>query len=481
MPIDPSLSLKVQAPQYESPINMMSQIAQLRASQQQEAFNALRLAEAQRQQEEQSRLNALLAGGNVTPTDLVQTAPGRAIMKSIGEAFHSQQAGMKEHRLAEAEQLKTKLKQRDAIVEALRPLAAVPEGQMTKDLVAAQLTPLVQFGIPQQLIDQSISQIPDNPTEIKRDINFMLSRSMTGQQQAELTAPKPQAFVINGKQVLIDMNPNSPTFRQLIMVTPEAPYTLPPGGVRMQGDQVIAQAPFAPREGAAAPAPTVTEIVDPNDPTRMIKIDARTGQTLGVSGKTPEAAKAAAKTEEKQAKEDVAQDQLVGLLDNLRASYARLDQLKAIPSTERGVIRNLQASAGASAGGQLVGRAAGTEAQKERDFISNTRNLLLTSVKNATGLSAQQLNSNVEFVSWRNSLTDPAQSIQTVEKTIDQLENFIRVAKTKPKGMMPKREEYMSPQGAPTRGQTPVESSGGLSPAEEAELRQLRQRFGKSQ
>lgn len=459
MPIDPNIALGVRPAQFESPINTLSQIAQLRAAQQQESFNAMRLAEAQRQEQEQASYNALMERGGATPMELIRTAPGRAAFKSIGEAYQLQQAGEKERRLAEASRFELGVKQKAAIVDALRPLAALPPDQLTREVIATQLAPLSQVGVPQQLIDQSIAQISDNPMENKRNIDIALRAGMSAQQQAELSTPKPQAILIGGKQVYVDMNPNSPTFRQPMMITPEPPFTLAPGNIRMQGGEPVAQAPFAPRESAAAPAPSVTEIVDPKDPTRMIKIDARTGQTLGVSGKTPEAAKAAAKAEEKQAKQDAAQQQLTSVLDDLRANYQQLDQLRAIPSTQRGKISNVLSATAATGPGQMAGRALGTEAQVYRDAISSARNILLNAVKNATGMSAQQLNSNIEFKSWMSALTDPGQSIEAVDKIIGQLEKFISAAQTT--GSMPSRG--VSKETSPTRGQTPVESSGGWS------------------
>lgn len=181
--------------------------------------------------------------------------------------------------------------------------------------------------------------------------------------------------------------------------------------------------PAAPREPAA---PTITQIQDPTNPNQMITINARVYQgggvgspgVIGTTGKTPAATAAAVKQEQGQSQ---AQD----IIDNLRGAYTRLNDLKAIPSTQRGVLSNVLSSIAASAPGQIAGRAAGTEEQTQRDIIQSARNQLFAAVKNATGLSAQNLNSNVEFTTWLNSLTDPSKSYQTNEKILDELEKFI--------------------------------------------------------
>lgn len=437
MALDPRIALGVQPLQIESPINTMAQIAQLRASQQQEQFNAMRLAQAQREQQEADQYNALMARGGATPQELIGTPQGRAALKSVGEAYQLQQAGEKERRLAEASRFELGLKQKTAIVDALRPLAGLPPEQLTREVIAAQLAPLPQFGVPQPLIDQTIAQISDNPMENKRSIDIALRAGMSAQQQAAHTAPILKTVSIGGKDLLMDENPNSPTFNQTMRITPSS-RVLSAGQMQLEGGQVVAQAPFAPRPEPAAPAPSVTEIVDPNDPTRMIKIDARTGQTLGVSGKSPEAAKAAAKEEAAQAKAEVARQQLTSVLNDLKANYEQLDRARAIPSTERGVVSNILSATAATGPGQVAGRFFGTEEQVYRDAIGSARNILLNAVKNATGMSAQQLNSNIEFQSWMRALTDPGQSYQAVEKIIGQLERFVEVAQQT--GKMPPRE-----------------------------------------
>jgi len=83
----------------------------------------------------------------------------------------------------------------------------------------------------------------------------------------------------------------------------------------------------------------------------------------------------------------------------------------------------------------MLGRAGGTEAQVERDVINSARMRLVNSIKNATGMSAQQLNSNVELQTMLKSISDPGQSVEAAMRIIDDIEN----AYVKGDGKLPKQ------------------------------------------
>jgi hypothetical protein len=171
-------------------------------------------------------------------------------------------------------------------------------------------------------------------------------------------------------------------------------------------------------------APTVTQIVDPTDSNRMIAIDAKRYQgggagspgVIGVSGREPGAALRINKAEE-------GKTQLADDLDNLRGAFMELDRMRAIPSTQRGSISNVASSIAASGVGQMSGRAFGTTAQVEREVINSARTRLVNSIKNATGMSAQQLNSNVELQTMLRSIADSGQPLQAAMRIIDDIEN----------------------------------------------------------
>jgi len=215
--------------------------------------------------------------------------------------------------------------------------------------------------------------------------------------------------------------------------------------------------PAAPRP---EPAPSIAQIEDPNNPGRMITVDARRyvpGTNVGVIGSAGKTTAAVAAEQ----KSEAGKSQLQSELDNLRVAYQNLETMRAIPSTERGVVSNVLAGTAATGIGQAAGRLFGTEEQVERDVINSSKLRLMNAIKQATGMSAQQLNSNIELQTMLKSLSDPSQAVQTVERIISSIENA-----------------YVKGQGMQKPSKTPV-ASGNLSPAEQAELDQLRKRFGK--
>jgi hypothetical protein len=260
---------------------------------------------------------------------------------------------------------------------------------------------------------------------------------------------------------------------------PESPYINVGGALYERATGRWLQPPSV--RGEPTPrAPALTEVQDPTNPDRILRVDANVYQSggpnspgvIGVSGKSAAAAAKVKKVEEGQAQ---AQD----IIDTLRGAYARLNDLNAVPSTQRGVLSNAFAYIAGTAPGQIAGRMAGTEEQVERDVIGSARNQVLNAVKNATGMSAQQLNSNVEFMSWLKSLTDPTVAYEANQRILDNLEKFIASGG---KYSERKASGSVTPAAPAQRGAVggePPAGNGALTPAEQAELEQLRQRLGR--
>lgn len=78
--------------------------------------------------------------------------------------------------------------------------------------------------------------------------------------------------------------------------------------------------------------------------------------------------------------------------------------LGGMTSTSASPLANLVTSLSTGTLGQIGGRLVGTEAQAKRDELKSVRLQLLNAVKAATGMSSQQLNSNMELKTWLDSL-----------------------------------------------------------------------------
>lgn len=176
------------------------------------------------------------------------------------------------------------------------------------------------------------------------------------------------------------------------------PYQL--GGAMVQKNEATGQIRTAvTREPQVRvvnpPAPTMTEVVDPSDPTRLLRVDAKSYRggslgsigVLGVSGKEPTAARREEKT-------GIGREDVSKQVAQLRDYYNQLNESGSITNPDSGTIANLGASISSSALGQMAGRATGTKAQSIRNAIAQQRPLLLQAIKEATGMSAKQMDSN---------------------------------------------------------------------------------------
>jgi len=281
-------------------------------------------------------------------------------------------------------------------VEPQRPMAVSP-GQVVIDASGKQI-----FTAPAALT-------PD-PAELRTMEALGFPRTQEGYaafRAAQMRENQPGALVPilrNGKPVLVPRE-------EAVGQTPFSPTSV----------QVLGMGP-----GREPAAPTITQIQDPTNLGQMITIDARRYQgggvgspgVIGASGKAAPAAAAAVKQEQGVSKAD-------DILSTLESAYAQLRERKAIPSEKTNALTNIWASIAASAPGQVAGRTVGTAAQTQRDIIQSSRNQLLLAIKDATGLSAQQLNSNMELQTWLSSLTDPTRSIEANEAILQNVRRFI--------------------------------------------------------
>jgi hypothetical protein len=127
-----------------------------------------------------------------------------------------------------------------------------------------------------------------------------------------------------------------------------------------------------------------------------------------------------------------AKSQLTDIVGSLKKNYETLKEQGGIVSTTESGMSNLTARLSSSGVGQAVGGAFGGKSQEERQKIEQTRPLLLNLIKNATGMSAQQMNSNAEMQLYLNAATNPQLSYEAnleALKNLDKLYGLGDVAK----------------------------------------------------
>jgi hypothetical protein len=499
MALDPRIALGVQPLQIESPINTMSQIAQLRAGQQQEQFNAMRLAQAQRQQQESEQFNALMARGGATPQELIQTGSGRAALKSVGEAFKMEQEGRKEQRLAQQAQLKLGADQLGAVQQAFRGMSALPDTELTRDKVIARLLPLEQIGVPRSVIEATVAQVSDDPAANRREIQAVLQAGMAPKDQSSLTAPKLEPVSVDGRTVMVDMNPNSPTFSQPKLITPSAPFNLSPGQMRVEGGRVVAQAPFAPRPEAMRPepAPTVTEVTDPTDPNRTLRIDARqyTGGGVGSPGvlgvsRQQEGALTRKEIQKREAARPQATLAFKAVETNSASLIRDLNELYNHPGLEgmtgliAGRTPNLTGSAREAqalldyikAKGTFAVLQAMRDASKTGGALGNVSNFEVKKLEDAFGTLTQTQNTDSVKRALLRIISDTEGASARVREAFDTTYEYRN--EEAPAGRSAIDVPDTSSQVTTPEPMRPAQALGDLSPEEQEELLQLRQRLG---
>jgi hypothetical protein len=169
------------------------------------------------------------------------------------------------------------------------------------------------------------------------------------------------------------------------------------------------------------------------------------------------------KAQEKAEKVAEGKETLGDILSTAQTLVKDLKDSGGMSSTSAGALSNLITSTQTGTAGQFLGGVFGTEAQSKRDQLKSVRLQLLNAIKQATGMSAQQLNSNVELQTYLKSLGSEGMTAEANLAIIDNLSKTYLG-----KGMAP-----------PDKPKPSIPPGSGLSAAEQAELDQLRSRFGR--
>jgi hypothetical protein len=166
-----------------------------------------------------------------------------------------------------------------------------------------------------------------------------------------------------------------------------------------------------------------------NKPERQVTVlDTETGNAVLVNesdaiGSTRYTPQAASQVRERITR-DRAKKQMNTALMELKSQYDALREGGGIVSQSQGPVGNVMARISASGPGQTAGGAVGTKNQMARDMIEQTRPLLLNLIKEATGMSAQQMNSNAEMQLYLRAATDPTLSYEANINALDNLDKM---------------------------------------------------------
>jgi hypothetical protein len=423
MPIDASIPLQARGVQLASPaeqLNMMSSAAQL--------------SEYQRGIGEQNALRDLMSSGVdiKSPEALKQMY---AISPSMGMRFEKEQAGINKTAM-EGKKLGLDVDQKKMDIQrekfgnlVFNPsnaniTAHIEDSVLKGDIPARQAQELLQKVLP-----LNADQRKQFFTEMGTKAEQRLSNQTTirGQNITAGTAANRLEFdrqqAQNPEMQLVQMEDGS-----YAGVNKRTGQAMP---ITMGQPPVNALAPSAPTQGDGSNmlAPTVAPTTAPAPQPLRGKPNVGTPVSVMINGvptmvsaqdaigMTPVTA-----ATEKTASIDKGKSNVDSILTDMFGNYAKLNEMKAIPSPKNDWLTNTAAYAGAVV--PAAGRAVGTEAQTERDAISQKRFTLVQAIKKATGMSAQEMNSNVELQNLLDAATSPAFSM---ESNLQAMNNLSRV------------------------------------------------------
>jgi hypothetical protein len=117
------------------------------------------------------------------------------------------------------------------------------------------------------------------------------------------------------------------------------------------------------------------------------------------------------------------------LIAGLKDQYGILKKGGGITTTEN-TFMNVPAYLSSTAAGQATGKLFGTQNQSARNTIVQSRPLLLAAIKNATGMSAKQMDSNVELKMYLDAATNPSLDFEANMAALNQLETLYGISGT---------------------------------------------------
>jgi hypothetical protein len=404
MPINPAIAMSFQAPKFEDPMNNMIKMEQIKAYQQNALAKQLEAEVAQESLGQQRGLRNYLAGlePGASP-DMNRLAQfgkaGREYGKDITEA-QSQQMEMasklyKEMYLPILGQAKT----RDDVLAW--------HGAMEQDpRLEGFLTP------------QGKAMLPKSDEEVP---SYLESVFVPFQERNKpVPVSKGGAIYIPGRGMVV-----APTGPE----EPQKPFP-------------VGRFVFDPEKRTFIQPPETKEQTKSTD--LMIEYDRAKEEgyegtftdfkrEFGVKGKGVGAA--GGKTSTQIAKEEAAAsaiDNLNLIFDRAGAAYDLLSKENAIVDPSKGVLSNIMASAKSSEAGKKLGQAVGSQAAQARNELEVLTTSFISQLSKATGLTASQLNSNLEFQTFRRMLE--SNDVVTARKQIALLrEMFAKRIPSSPK------------------------------------------------
>lgn len=116
--------------------------------------------------------------------------------------------------------------------------------------------------------------------------------------------------------------------------------------------------------------------------------------------------------------------QIGDIVDELSGLYDTAAQQGGAVNPENSIGANLSARAQTSGLGQFIGGAIGTKLQTTLDKIEQSRPLLISAIRKATGMGAKAMDSNTELQFYLSAATDPTRGLPANKDALERLVRF---------------------------------------------------------
>jgi len=182
---------------------------------------------------------------------------------------------------------------------------------------------------------------------------------------------------------------------------------------------LIETTPFRAKSPSVSPLPGSAAV-----PINRVRAEAAAARETPAEAAAKARATKQVEVEVEQAKKAPAKKQVTQLVTQIRNAYEELNKAEAIPSEKRGGFENAVDYMSTTSLGREAQRMLGTKYNRPLNEIVGSRKLLATAIKNATGMSAQEMNSNTELTLMLDALTDPTQGYESAISLLGAIEDL---------------------------------------------------------
>ena len=208
MPLDPSIALGVRQPQFESPVNQMAKLYEMRQAQQANALNELKMQETQRGMAENEAIRNYFASQDLNSPDFARGLYG--ISPTQGAAFEKSRAELAKEKAqtgkTEAETKETQLKTVEKRLNILGQGFGAVRNNPTPETALRVLKYVADNGaITPEQYEAYTADITANPDPAR--IKAMADEGFTAALSAKEQLPTFQMQSLGGKTRVLGINP----------------------------------------------------------------------------------------------------------------------------------------------------------------------------------------------------------------------------------------------------------------------------------